>query len=73
MIAILLSLKGKKFEDLGIVRDGSSEKKEYKNGYHHTEIVGLTENMKHQSVSIQKFILQFQKTMYLQIALHFKE
>ena len=43
--------KGKKFEDLGIVRDGSSEKKEYKSGYHHTEIVGLTENMK-QPISI---------------------
>lgn len=43
--------KGKKFEDLGIVRDGSSEKKEYKNGYHHTEIVGLTENMK-QPISV---------------------
>lgn len=43
--------KGKKFEDLGIVRDGSSEKKEYKSGYHHTEIVGLTENMR-QPISI---------------------
>lgn len=43
--------KGKTFEDLGIVRDGSSEKKEYKNGYHHTEIVGLTENMK-QPISV---------------------
>lgn len=43
--------KGKKFEDLEIVRDGSSEKKEYKNGYHHTEIVGLTENMK-QPISV---------------------
>ena len=38
--------KGKKFEDLGIVRDGSSEKKEYKTRYHYTEIVGLTRNMK---------------------------
>lgn len=43
--------KGKKFEDLGIVRDGSSEKKEFKSGYHHTEIVGLTKNMK-QPVSL---------------------
>lgn len=51
MIAILLSLKVKKFEDLGIVRDGSSENKEYKNSYHHTEIVGLTENMK-QPISV---------------------
>ena len=33
---------GEKFEDLGIVRDG----KTYEKGYHHTEIVGLTKNMK---------------------------
>lgn len=37
---------GKKFEDLGIVRDGSSRNKTYEKGYHHTEIVGLTEKMK---------------------------
>ena len=37
---------GEKFEDLGIVRDASSIKKEYKKGYHVTEIVGLTENTK---------------------------
>ena len=37
---------GRKFEDLGIVRDGSSLKKSYEKGYHVTEIVGLTENMK---------------------------
>lgn len=43
--------KGKKFEDLGIVRDGSSEDKKYKSGYHHTEIVGLTKNMK-QPISV---------------------
>lgn len=42
---------GKKFEDLGIVRDGSSLKKSYEKGYHVTEIVGLTENMK-QPISI---------------------
>lgn len=47
----IIKPKGKKFEDLGIVRDGSSEKKEYKNGYHHTEIVGLTKNRK-QPISI---------------------
>ena len=34
---------GKKFEDLGIVRDGSSKNKTYKKGYHHAEIVGLTD------------------------------
>ena len=42
---------GQKFEDLGIVRDGSSKKKSYEKGYHHTEIVGLTKNMK-QPISI---------------------
>jgi len=42
---------GKKFEDLGIVRDGSSLNKNYEKGYHHTEIVGLTQNMK-QPISI---------------------
>ena len=42
---------GEKFEDLGIVRDGSSRKKSYEKGYHHTEIVGLTKNMK-QPISI---------------------
>ena len=38
--------KGSKFEDLGIVRDGSDEKKTCKKGYHITEIVGLTEEIK---------------------------
>lgn len=33
---------GEKFEDLGIVRDGSSRNKSYEKGYHHTEILGLT-------------------------------
>ncbi len=42
---------GKKFEDLGIVRDGSSKDKKFEKGYHHTEIVGLTQNMK-QPISI---------------------
>lgn len=35
---------GEKFEDLGIVRDGSSKNKTYEKGYHHTEIIGLTQN-----------------------------
>lgn len=42
---------GKKFESLGIVRDGSSRNKAYEKGYHHTEIVGLTEKMK-QPISV---------------------
>ena len=42
---------GQKFEDLGTVRDGSSRNKAYEKGYHHTEIVGLTQNMK-QPISI---------------------
>lgn len=33
---------GNKFEALGIVGDGSSKDKSYEKGYHHTEIVGLT-------------------------------
>ena len=37
---------GQKFESLGVVRDGSSRNKSYEKGYHHTEIVGLTKNMK---------------------------
>ena len=43
--------KGSKFQDLGIVRDGSSDDKHYEKGYHITEIVGLTENIK-QPISI---------------------
>ena len=42
---------GKKFEDLGIVRDGSSLNKSYEKGYHVTEIVGLTQN-KRQPISM---------------------
>ena len=42
---------GQKFEDLGVVRDGSSKDKKYEKGYHHTEIVGLTQNMK-QPISV---------------------
>ena len=42
---------GEKFEDLGIVRDGSSRNKAYEKGYHHTEIVGLTKEMK-QPISV---------------------
>lgn len=37
---------GKKFEDLGIVRDGSSKDNKYEKGYHITEIVGLTKEQK---------------------------
>ena len=37
---------GSKFEDLGIVRDGSSINKCYEKGYHITEIVGITKNMR---------------------------
>lgn len=42
---------GFQFEDLGIVRDGSSKNKTYEKGYHVTEIVGLTKNKK-QPISI---------------------
>lgn len=37
---------GQKFENLGLVRDGSSRNKSYEKGYRHTEIVGLTKNQK---------------------------
>lgn len=42
---------GKKFEALGLVRDGSSEDKKLEKGYMKTEIVGLTVNKK-QPVSL---------------------
>ena len=42
---------GQKFKDLGIVRDGSSKNKNYEKGYHHTEIIGLTKNLR-QPISI---------------------
>ena len=42
---------GEKFEDLGLVRDGSSKAKSIEKGYHYTEIVALTKNMK-QPISI---------------------
>ena len=42
---------GEKFEDLGIVRDGSSRNKSYEKGYHYTEIVGLTKEIK-QPISV---------------------
>lgn len=42
---------GEKFEDLGIVRDGSSKNKTYEKGYLHTEIIGLTQNNR-QPISI---------------------
>lgn len=42
----VVKLLESKFEDLGIVRDGSSKNKTYEKGYHVTEIVGLTKNKK---------------------------
>lgn len=38
---------GKKFENLCIVRDGSSPDKKYEKGYHVTEITALTKNSNH--------------------------
>lgn len=38
---------GKKFENLCIVRDGSSLTKSYEKGYHVTEVTALTKNSKH--------------------------
>ena len=42
---------GEKLESLGLVRDGSCKDKTYEKGYHHTEIVGLTEKL-NQAISI---------------------
>lgn len=36
---------GEKFENLGLVRDGSSKNKSFEKGYRITEIVGLTKNL----------------------------
>lgn len=38
---------GKKFESLGVVRDGSSKDNKYEKGYIVTEMVGLLKNQKH--------------------------
>lgn len=38
---------GKKFEDLGVVRDGSSLDKKHEKGYHVTEVTALTRNSNH--------------------------
>lgn len=58
---------GEKFQDLGIVRDGSSKNKNYEKGYHVTEIVGLTQNL-NQPISIfLKYILLLKKNICLQI------
>lgn len=42
---------GEKFENLGLVRDGSSKNKTYEKGYHHTEVIGLTQKNK-QPISV---------------------
>ena len=47
----IIKTLGQQFENLRIVRDGSSKDKKYEKGYHVTEIVGLAENKK-QSISI---------------------
>lgn len=38
---------GRKFEDLGVVRDGSSPDKKQEKGYHVTEVTALTRNSSH--------------------------
>lgn len=55
---------GSQFEDLGIVRDGSSKNKTYEKGYHVTEIVGLTKNKKQPISIFQKCILLFLKSLF---------
>ena len=55
---------GNKFEALGIVRDGSSKDKSYEKGYHHTEIVGLTNNF-NQPISLFSKIHSSTKKEYI--------
>lgn len=55
---------GEKFENLGIVRDGSSKNKNYEKGYHHTEIIGLTQNNK-QPISMYSQIHSSQSKEYI--------
>ena len=55
---------GNKFEDLRIVRDGSSKDKSYEKGYHHTEIVGLTNNFK-QPISLFSKIHSSTQKVYI--------
>ena len=69
----IIKLLEEKFEDLGIVRDGSSRNKSYEKGYHHKEIVGLTQKKNNQLVCFQKYILQLKKNLYQQTTSHLKE
>ena len=55
---------GEKFEDLGIVRDGSSKNKNYEKGYHVTEIVGLTKD-KRQPISVFSKIHSYTSKEYI--------
>ena len=55
---------GEKFEDLGIVRDGSSKNKTYEKGYHHTEIIGLTQNNR-QPISVYSQIHSSKSKEYI--------
>jgi len=53
---------GEKFEDLGIVRDGSN--KNYEKGYYHTEIICLTQNNR-QPISMYSQIHSSQSKEYI--------
>ena len=64
--------KGKKYEDLGIVRDGSSQSKSYETGYHVTAIVGLTENMSPPISMFSKIHPSTSKTTSLLILSHLR-
>lgn len=55
---------GEKFEDLGIVRDGSSKNKTYEKGYHHTEIIGLTQ-INRQPISVYSQIHSSKSKEYI--------
>lgn len=55
---------GEKFENLGLVRDGSSKNKTYEKGYRITEIVGLTKNLD-QPISIFSKIYSSSQKEYI--------
>lgn len=55
---------GEKFEDLGLVRDGSSKNKTYEKGYHHTEIIGLTQKNR-QPISVYSQIHSSKNKEYI--------
>ena len=52
---------GRKFESLGVVRDGSSKEKKQEKGYHVTEITALTRNSNHPISLFSKIHSSYEK------------